>query len=87
MATVNKKMMTIVGDSHLKFLNTEKMSNSHHTVNKDFKPGIKIREALQKTGKMIVTSPLYTHQQTTSLNKPGRIEQGNIGNARQDPGK
>ena len=52
MATVHKKMkITIVGDSQLKFLNTEKMSNSHHTVNKEFKPGIKIREALQKTGK------------------------------------
>ena len=41
MATVNKKnKTTIVGDSQLKFLNTEKTSNSHHTVNKGFKPGM-----------------------------------------------
>ena len=52
MATVNKKIkITSVGDSRLRFYNTEKMSKSHHTVNKDFKPGMKIREAIQKTGK------------------------------------
>ena len=52
MATVNKKIkINIVGDSQFRVLNTEKISNSHHTVNKDFKPGMKIKEAIQKTGK------------------------------------
>ena len=43
----NKKIkITIVGDSQLRFLSTEKMSNYHHAVNKEFKPGMKIREAI-----------------------------------------
>ena len=69
MATVNKKIkITIVGDSQLRFLNTEKMSNSHHTVSKDFKPGMKIREAIQTTGKND-SDVIIIHASTNNVSK------------------
>ena len=59
MATETKAIeITIVGDSPLRFLNTEKILNNYCTVNKEFKLGMKIREAIQETGKIIVTSSL-----------------------------
>ena len=69
MATVNKKIkITIVGDSQLRFLNTEKMSNSHHKVNKDFKPEMKIREAIQKTRKSD-SDVIIIHESTNKVCK------------------
>ncbi len=48
----NKQMkILIVGDSQLRELNAEQMSNDHHVVEKKFQPGMKIKEAVSKTGK------------------------------------
>ena len=43
--------ITIAGNSQFWFLHTEKISNDHHKVNKEFKSGMKGREAIQKTWK------------------------------------
>ena len=65
----NKKInITIVGDSQLRFLSTEKMSNDHHAANKEFKPGMKIREAIQKTGKND-SDVIIIHASTNNVSK------------------
>ena len=46
-----KLTILIVGDSQLRELGNEKMSNDHHIVEKKFKPGIKICEAIKQTDK------------------------------------
>lgn len=38
-------------DSQLKALCTERISNDHNSVQKKFKPGMKIMEAVQQMGK------------------------------------
>ena len=40
-----------VGYSQLRELNTEKMSNDHHVIEKKLQPGMKIKAAVWKTGK------------------------------------
>ena len=40
--------ITIVGDSHLRFLKNYKIPNDHHTVNKGYTPGVKIKEKIRK---------------------------------------
>ena len=44
------------------------MPNSHHTVNKDFKPGMKIREAIQKTGNND-SDVIIIHTSTNNVSK------------------
>ena len=62
MVTETKRIkIAIVGDSQLRFLSMEKMANDYHTLNER-----KIRAAVQKTEKKIVTSSLYMHRQITS---------------------
>ena len=71
MVTETKRIkIAIVGDSQFRFLNTEKMANDYRTVKKEFKPEIKIREAVQKTEKKVVTLSLYMHRQITSRKRP-----------------
>ena len=68
MITETKKIkITVVGDSQLRCLITE-MSNDHRFVNKEFKPGMKVREAVQKTGEN--DSDIYiVHASTNSVSK------------------
>ena len=42
----------IVGDSQLRNLNNEKMENEHHSVEKKFKPGMKMNETVKLTGEV-----------------------------------
>ena len=44
------------------------MSNDHHAVNKEFKPGMKIREAIQKTGKND-SDVIIIHASTNNVSK------------------
>ena len=58
----------IVGNSQLRELKTEQMSNDHHTVEKQFQPGMKIKEAVRKAGKA-GSDVIIVHAATNNVSK------------------
>ena len=58
----------IVGDSQLRELNIEQMSNDHHVVEKKVQPGMKIKEAVRKTGKTD-SNVIIVHAATNNVSK------------------
>ena len=69
---VNKQMkIHIVGDSQLRELNTDKMSNDNHVIEKKFQPGMKIKEAVWKTSKTD-NNAIIVHAATNNISKQTR---------------
>ena len=65
--TESKKIkVLIVGDSQLRNLNNEKMENEHHVVEKKFKPGMRIKEAVKQTGK-VDSDVIIVHAATNNV--------------------
>ena len=58
----------IVGDSQLREVGAERMSNDHHSVENIFKPGMKIKEAIQQTRKTN-NDVITVHASTNNVSK------------------
>lgn len=65
--TESKKIkVLIVGDSQLRNLNNEKMENEHHIVEKKYKPGMRMKEAVKQTGK-VDSDVMIVHAATNNV--------------------
>ena len=65
-AESKKIKVLIVGDSQLRNVNNEKMENKHHIVEKKFKPGMRIKEAVKQTGK-VDSDVIIVHAATNNV--------------------
>ena len=65
----NKKKLKvlIVGDSQLRRVDESKLSNSHRDVEKRFQPGMRIGQAVDKTGKSNNNDDIIVHAATNNV--------------------